>query len=704
MPLLGMLCEVVECFAWARFHLRPCGCCMIAIWLERSTKIVLLLSMFVAGLLAAQATGSRSELPWVCGLALVGSYVGARYLRSSLILDHVVMQGWLVLAYIAPGLLAYEIGGFVVWDLSPWFAGVTGAVLGTADPTRWHLPSAWRIPLAAWAVVIALSWPVVWLRELDFIPSVVAAADVTNNRLGVRPTNVNLWMLTVVLTHGIGLLWVDWLFATFSRDQVTRFQRVVLGPLALGCAVSWLVAVYQSLFDIGFLNLRHWVFLGRVSGLSMDANPFGMMVAVWGAMAIALLFCWARTRLRIEATLGLAGLILVVSWFGLWVSGSRSSMMAGAVVLCFILRWGMPAVFTTRRRTLVTLVVAGFVAAAAVLAVPSVEVTGPWIRLRSTLPSASYDSVVAFLVEMWERDGYGRTAVAMSAEFPLVGVGVGAFHTLVPDFAFQLFNDVEIAGDNAQNWFRHQFVEFGLLGSVGWIVWVWMFLWILARGRVIDGEAEHAGLVRGALVALGVSSLVGMPTQNTALAFTFWALVFWYVQLVALPAAGLRVRRELWVGVWLLACVHLVGFAYVSSSDLRVPFRAKQANWDYGYGFYGVEQGEDGHPFRWTTDRAVATMEFAGDVMEVTAWIRHPDAHEHPVDLKLWLDGKLLLDRRQESGESLTTRVARQSDQDRVVIEAWVSRTWSPADYGGQDRRALGTAVSWRFVDAMDGG
>jgi len=677
---------------------------MTSTWFERSTKIVLLLSMFVAGLLVVQATGSRPELQWACGLALVGSYLGARYLRSSLILDHAVMQGWLVLAYMAPGLLAYEVGGFLTWDLSPWYAGVTGAVLATADPTRWHLPLTWRIPLAAWAVVIALSWPVVWLRELDFAPSLVATAEVTSNRLGVRPANVNLWMLTVVLTHSLGLLWIDWLFATFSRGQVKRFQRVVLLPLALGYAVSWLVAVYQSIFDISFLNLRHWVFYGRVSGLAMDANPFGMMTAVWGAITTAVVFCWGRNRLRMEVTLGLAGLLLAVSWYGLWISGSRSAMMAGAVVLCFILRWGMPAVLTTGRRTFVVFVVAALVVVAAVLVIPSTDVTGSWTRLRSTLPSASLDSVVAFVVEMWERDGYGRTAVAMSAEYPLVGVGVGAFHTLVPDFAFQLFNDAEIAGDNAQNWFRHQFVEFGLLGSIGWIVWVVMFLAILARAPVIDGERGHAGFVRGALVALGVASLVGMPTQNAFLAFTFWALVFWYVQLIVLPAGGLLARRELWVGVWILACVHLVGFAYASSSDLRVPFRAKQAGWDYGYGFYGVEHAEDGNPFRWTTGRAVATMDFAGDVMEVTAWINHPDAHEHPVNLKLWIDGELLLSGRRESGESLTVLVVRQPDQDRVVLETWVSRTWSPTDYGGQDRRALGTAVSWRFVDGTDGG
>ncbi len=62
--------------------------------------------------------------------------------------------------------------------------------------------------------------------------------------------------------------------------------------------------------------------------------------------------------------------------------------------------------------------------------------------------------------------------------------------------------------------------------GVGWLGWVVPFLWLLVRGRATGGDLVPAGLVRGNLVALGVASLVGMPTQNTAL--TFWTLVVWY--------------------------------------------------------------------------------------------------------------------------------------------------------------------------------
>ncbi len=68
--------------------------------------------------------------------------------------------------------------------------------------------------------------------------------------------------------------------------------------------------------------------------------------------------------------------------------------------------------------------------------------------------------------------------------------------------------------------------------GVGWLEWVVPFLWLLVRGRAIDGDLVPASLVRGTLRALSVASLVGLPTQNTALALTFWTLVAWYDLLV----------------------------------------------------------------------------------------------------------------------------------------------------------------------------
>jgi len=140
-----------------------------------------------------------------------------------------------------------------------------------------------------WGLVIAASWPIVWLRELDFAPSVVSVAEVANNGVEISPDIALLWVYGVVAFHGFGLLLLDWLFATFGRGDGERFQRAVLMPLALGWGGAWLVGLYQAEVDPAFLNRGHWAMLRRASGTLMDANPFGMVAALWGAIGVALI-------------------------------------------------------------------------------------------------------------------------------------------------------------------------------------------------------------------------------------------------------------------------------------------------------------------------------------------------------------------------------------------------------------------------------
>ena len=672
---------------------------LMATLLERSTKLTLIVSVLVATSLTVGSVADWPALPWVTGAALVGAFLTARWFPMA------AVQICLVLTYVAPGLVALGLGDFGSWDLTPWFAGLFGVMMATSDPTRWHLPGLWRGPLAAWGLVVALSWPVVWLREFDFAPALVRTAGLANNAVGVPPVTANLWLLSVVLTHSVGLLWFDWLCATFQRARVSRFQRVVLVPLAVGWVVSMLVALYQSLIDVSFVNAGHWAVLRRSSGMLMDANPFGMMAALWGAIGIAMVLgCRGRrdeTGAVTDATVGLVGLVLAVSWYGLWVSGSRSALIAGLVVLLFVLRWAaQEASMLLRGRRLTLVLVAGVLIASTFVATKS-SMVGPWQRLSPMLPSASWTSVATLMVELWNRNGYGAAATQMIAEHPLVGVGVGAFNVVSPDVADRLGYG-RVVPDNAQNWFRHQLAEFGLLGSLGWMVWVWLFLRLLADRGLAGAAGPSARLVRGALVALGAASLVGMPTQNPALALTFWTMAFWYALLVgnATPAFPRRVNLGgLWIGIWLLALTYVGGLAHLSWSELRVPFRAQRAGWDYGYGFYGPESDGSDDSFRWAASRAAAVVPVSGRLIELSAWTHHPDIEKHPVELKVWLDGELLLHSQQEDGEPVSRTVRRPVGEDSVVIETWVSRTWRPSDYGQEDTRQLGPGIRWRFHD-----
>ncbi len=658
---------------------------------ERLTKLLVVLSVVASGAMTVLTAPAWPPLRYVVAFALVGGYVVARRWPG------VTIRVLVASAYVVPGLQLLALGQARPSDLTVWLAALLGAILATADPWRWHLPATWRWLLVGWALVVAVGWPIVILREADFARAGFLDFSVPNSGLGVPLPAANLWTLHVAVTHGFGLLWFDWLFGRFRAGGRPRFEREILWPLGFGWILTSLVAVFQSTVDIGFLNLRHWATQRRASGALGDANPFGMLSALWGPAAVAL----SGTGTKIAWVAGAAGLAL--SWFGVWVSGSRSALLAGVFLLTAIAWaiWRTLALRSDRTR----LMVAGGMLAVVItvlLLAAGTTTTGPVQRLLPTLPTASYTSMVDFLAEIWNRNGYGTVAARMFADSPVVGSGVGSFHTLVPDYAY-VMDLGRLAPDNAQNWFRHELAELGLLGSAGWIAWLVLLVVVLWRPG-IGSQALPAGLVKAVLVALALASLVGMPTQNTALLFTFWTLVFWCVLLVrpALVAddhAARLVPAAAWglVGFGVLA--YAAGLTLVSSQNLRVPFRARAADWNYGYGFHGPEEAPDGTEFRWTRRDASAVFAAEHRWLKLTVWVMHPDAAERPVDVTVWSDGELVLQTERRDDGRLTRYVPVPPRRRRVFVQTRVSRTWRPEDFGADDPRELGLAVHWSWVD-----
>ena len=93
---------------------------------------------------------------------------------------------------------------------------------------------------------------------------------------------------------------------------------------------------------------------------------------------------------------------------------------------------------------------------------------GPWKRIVQFVPDLSSRQIVFSAEQLWLRD-YGPIAHRMIAEHPLVGVGLGGFNYLYADMLY-LMSGSERPPDNAQNWYRQQLTELGVLGSAGLVM------------------------------------------------------------------------------------------------------------------------------------------------------------------------------------------------------------------------------------------
>ena len=196
-------------------------------------------------------------------------------------------------------------GRFCLWLLPPWVAALVAAGAPTFT-SSWRYPRPWRIPLIAWALAVALTWPIVALRELDWTPSVLwTVPSVYSTLVHSIPTAV--WIAEVAQVHLIGLLWVDWLFGRFAgvqRASQRAYERAIVWSSVAAAIAGAAIATYQGFFQLGFLTKSRWAMIGRASGTLADANASGTLAALWIAIPIGLALSTSSRRTAWLLTLG----------------------------------------------------------------------------------------------------------------------------------------------------------------------------------------------------------------------------------------------------------------------------------------------------------------------------------------------------------------------------------------------------------------
>jgi hypothetical protein len=610
------------------------------------------------------------------------------------------------IASVFPIVVLVTTGGFEAGHLAIWTAALLGLATGRAGFGGWSLPPMWRMSLGGWALAVAAVWPVVAWREIDFTPALLDAYHVGVTAIGVAPPIEVLWIAHVAALHLSGILWLDALFHDWGRVDRRAFERDVAWPLAVGAFLGAGFGLYQMFGHLAVLSAGTFAADGRASGGMLDANAFGMIAAIW-APAVLELARGRRWPIRLPAYIVAAALAA-----GVWASGSRTAIAALAIGAVFL------AVAMARERP--TWALAGLAAMMALLlsvvglmhvagAHPST--VGPIPRFKAMLAGTSPE---AFVAEMWNRNGYGAMATRMIRDWPVTGVGVGVFNTIVIDYSKRFFH--LLPPDNAQNWPRHQLAEFGLLGSLGWIIWIVVFMRLLLR-RGDPQTRVSRRVLTGGLVGLGFASLAGMPTQNDFVLIMFWTLVFWFALVagVVTPEPPRAAAGWIWLPGVAVTALFVAATAWAAVTGLRLPARAKVADWDFAYGLAAPEHLPDGSMFRWTTDRAVWVASYDQPIVRLTYWVHHPDVATRPVHVRIGDESTTFVDEwlRDSASHTVYVRIdgwaAPQSPgwrlgAGRLVLEARVDRTWRPSDTGGTDTRALGIGISPMAVCCLPAG
>lgn len=602
----------------------------------------------------------------------------------------------LAASYLAPA--AYVIwSGFENYSFEiVWSLPLLGLIVSGRGATRWHLPAPWRWPLVTWALVVAVSWPLVFLREVDFYIGILPLPRVANTSIGITPWDAVTAATYWTLVHNVGLLWFDRLFGWYASDP-DRFRKVVVMPLAGALMLACGVGAYQAFVDIGFVNPHLWPHMNRASGTLGDANTFGMLAALWGPAVVVLAQRWRAPWSHIAAVAG-----VTLAMVGVLTSGSRTSLLAMSIGLAAVMaegvllwrRSGAGARPATKRLAPILLGVLAVIVAVVLVArgssITSVVARGSLGYIPGFGDIPIRESARELL---WERFGYGSAAVRMITEHPVAGVGVGTFHTLVHDFAL-VTSGKDLVPDNAQNWYRHHLAELGLLGSLPLLAWTGMFgLALFTRGGT---DRFASGALRGLLFGFGVVSVLGMAGQSLPVALTFWTLAFWFAASKEIPAGPTGTRSMVPWGITLaIVALHAAITFADARGDLRPRNRSMRFGWEYRYGLGNLERDAAGEPERRTSldHRSLSVTPVKGRVLKLAAWIDHPDGDERPVHVRIWADSRLVYDGGLKRSTAILQDIPATPGRTHMVIESEISRLWRPHDYGRNDPRVLGLSI-----------
>ena len=665
--------------------------------MNQLTKVIVILSTLSAALVELYlATPFRAGLMWTTIVATAVAVIFGSRAQGVIVRPILIAMYLMPAAYLA--LLDYEHFSLEII----WILPLLGLIVSDRGAWQWSLPQLWRWPLIAWALVVAVSWPIVFMRETDFALAILPLG-VANTSVGISPWDANLNVTYFVLGHNVGVLWVDALFRWFSGGARASFTSRIVKPLAAAAAIACVVGGYQALVDLTFLSGHLWPYFRRAAGTLADANVFGVIAALWVPGFVVL----SRAFPQPWTTVVRIGGVTLAS-MGVLASGSRTALILLSIALVVIAFesvrswWGKKGPSPRSSRPLVT-TVAGVLAVAAIAllitrgsSIMTVEARGSYGYIPFFGDLGIRESARQLL---WDRYGYAPAAVQMITEHPWAGVGAGAFHTLVRDFAL-LTTRKPLVPDNAQSWYRHLLAELGLLGSLPWIAWCIVFFSTLFSRAPADRDWFSLGILRGVLVGFGIIALIGMPGQSLTVIITFWTLTYWFASLKGMAAPTGETATRSWpTAVWFATLALVAVHAAITYADARGDLlprnRSVRFGWDYEYGIADPEPGPDGGPGRrWAGLRSMSTVPVRGKVLKFVAWIDHPDGNERPVHVRVWADSRIVYEGDlKRPPEAIRLDIPAHPGRTHIVVETEVSRVWRPSDFGQKDRRDLGLSI-----------
>lgn len=343
------------------------------------------------------------------------------------------------------------------------------------------IPAAYVL-LAAVFVVRAFGGNIRYCKEM-VLPAIFSLLGVIFS----TDIKVSLVYAAMIMASACG-----YCFASDAKADNERFLRVVYGAAAVVFIIGIIqFASPQFTMPSKWVDRSEYDIDKRAFATFFNPNSFGFFINV---VIISLCSRANRTKLdNFETITFVAGLVCLCLTFSrsAWLSLIASLLVAGVFLDRKYVKWMAVIAFS-------------------VLITNMVLSTGRLSPLK-----AVNDSSLKYRFEIW------RTCAAMIKDYPLTGVGLGAFFKNVPLYSHVVSPKVE----HCHNLYLQVVTETGILGSVCAVVGLCALAVFIKSSICRDGKGGIAGAATVVVIMALVHSLMDsvLFTPQIMLVMSLWA-------------------------------------------------------------------------------------------------------------------------------------------------------------------------------------
>jgi O-antigen ligase len=595
-----------------------------------------------------------------------------------------------------------------------------------------------KIPVILFVILIVISLLLTVLRYTNLWPFF------TNNYYNLK---VNIYggfsteAIATVLSNffnylvGLGIFFAA-INALKKIDDVLNAIFILVGSTAL----SSVVAIFQKFLYPSFGNYEPWISSGRINSTFTDPNSLGSYAVMLFPIIFILIFYFKKWYLKLITVIILI-LFLVMTFF----SGSRSALIGIFIAFVFFLVIGISKLTNYLKKSakrkkiivqsiiylLLLIIILGsvFIGFTQNKVKQYIQSNGITARTFESIKTAiTYTKKVGLFEGIKsisnKRNFFWVRAYQMGRDYPMSGIGVGAFTIELPDYNWKYdkgFAQIDYAG----NYYLQLFSEIGFPGLILILI---IFSIIIHRfnfyrklnRKSLPGDKDFAiclGLFISFLT-MAIILLFGSHLNNMEIQITLWLVIGLLISYIRLKTGGnttpdyvsLKVLSgknkndnvSRFVKSFCFAAIILIfTFSGIISLFGRTSIFIKQDyfNWPgvWGANTAGLylPEGYGKDSPRYTEADMTICLEKKASKISFALKAQNPDLNEDPLYVKIYFDYNLIttLKLTDKNWHQYKIKIP-DNKMKSFTLTIVNSRTFVPKDWGiNDDSRKLGVLL-----------